>query len=58
MLMLAAAHVGVAVSWLLCWTLIVAAAGAAMRSSRLRRVVDRITGSVLIMLGFRAAVAR
>jgi threonine/homoserine/homoserine lactone efflux protein len=58
MLVLAIAHVGVAVSWLLCWTVIVGAAGAAVRSSQFRRVVDRITGSVLIMLGVRAAVAR
>jgi threonine/homoserine/homoserine lactone efflux protein len=58
LLVLAAVHVGVAVSWLLCWSAIVAAARAAVRSSRFRRVVDRITGSVLIGLGVRAAVAR
>jgi threonine/homoserine/homoserine lactone efflux protein len=58
MLVLAAAHVGVAVGWLLCWSVIVGAARVAVRSSRFRRAVDRITGSVLIMLGVRAAVAR
>jgi len=58
LLVLAAAHVGVAVSWLLCWTLIVGAAGAAVRSARLRRAIDRVTGSVLVLLGVRAVAAR
>ena len=58
MLVLAVAHVTVAVSWLLCWTVIVGRARGVMQSPGFRRAIDRITGSVLILLGVRTAVAR
>jgi threonine/homoserine/homoserine lactone efflux protein len=57
MLVLATAHVVVAVGWLLCWTAVVGRARAVVRSPRFRQVIDRVTGSVLILLGIRTAAA-
>jgi threonine/homoserine/homoserine lactone efflux protein len=58
MLQLVAAHVAVAGGWLLVWTQIVGGARRVVRSEPFRRVMDRVTGSVLVGLGVRTAVAR
>jgi threonine/homoserine/homoserine lactone efflux protein len=58
MLQLVAAHLVVAGGWLLVWTQIVGGARRVVRSEPFRRVMDRVTGSVLVGLGVRTAVAR
>lgn len=56
MLVLAAAHVVVAVGWLLCWTVLVGAARGVVRSRWFRSAVGYVTGVVLVALGVRTAV--
>jgi threonine/homoserine/homoserine lactone efflux protein len=56
MLVLAAAHVAVAVGWLLCWTVLVGAARGVVRSRWFRSAVGYVTGVVLVALGVRTAV--
>ena len=43
--------------WLALYSFAVAKAGDILRQSRIRRVIDGITGAVLLALGFRTAVA-
>jgi threonine/homoserine/homoserine lactone efflux protein len=56
MLVLAGAHVVVAVGWLLCWTVLVGAARGVVRSRWFRSAVGYVTGVVLVALGVRTAV--
>jgi threonine/homoserine/homoserine lactone efflux protein len=58
MLQLVAAHIVVGGGWLLVWTLIVGGARRVLCAAPFRRVLDRVTGSVLVGLGVRTAVAR
>jgi len=58
MLQLVAAHIVVGGGWLLVWTLIIGGARRVLRSAPFRRVMDGVTGSVLVGLGVRSAVAR
>ena len=57
---LCAAHLVVAGGWLLVWTAVVnvsvTVSRRTLRSARFRRVLDRVSGSVLIGLGVRTAV--
>jgi threonine/homoserine/homoserine lactone efflux protein len=43
--------------WLACYSLAVAKAGDFLRRGKIRRIIDGITGSVLLALGLRAAVS-
>jgi threonine/homoserine/homoserine lactone efflux protein len=56
MLVLAVAHIVVAVGWLLSWTLVVSAARATVRSRRFRALLEQLTGLVLVTMGVRTAV--
>ncbi|AHH96139.1 LysE family translocator [Kutzneria albida] len=55
---LAAAHVVVAASWLLVWTFAVSGARTVVGRPGFRRVLDRVTATVLIVLGLRTAAPR
>ena len=57
MLELCVAHVIVAAGWLLIWTTIVHLSRRTVRSPRFRRVMDRVTGVVLVGLGLRTGLA-
>jgi threonine/homoserine/homoserine lactone efflux protein len=57
MLALGAAHLVVAAGWLVVWTCVVSASRRTLASHRFRRVLDRISGAVLIGLGLRTAAA-
>jgi threonine/homoserine/homoserine lactone efflux protein len=57
-LVLCAAHVTVAVSWLLLWAGTVHFSRRALRTPTLRTAMSRISGLVLIALGVRTALAR
>ncbi len=55
MMALCAAHVFVAAGWLTVWTAVVDVSRRTVRSRRFRRIMDRMSGAVLIGLGIRAA---
>ncbi|MER5768321.1 LysE family translocator [Streptomyces sp. NPDC001985] len=55
---LAVAHVGVVVTWLLFWTSVVSAARTVIDTPRFRRAMARAAGAVLVALGVRTAVVR
>ena len=57
MLELCLAHIVVAGGWLLIWTTIVHLSRRTVRSPSFRRVMDRITGAVLVGLGLRTGLA-
>jgi threonine/homoserine/homoserine lactone efflux protein len=58
MLALVAVHIVVAVTWLLTWTGVTTGLRGTVATPRFRRVMDRVTGSVLVGLGVRTAAAR
>ncbi|MCT9929633.1 LysE family translocator [Planotetraspora sp. A-T 1434] len=55
-LILATGHALLITLWLLLWTAVIARAAHAMRSPSFKAVLSRITGTVLIALGLRAAM--
>ncbi|MFC4022066.1 LysE family translocator [Micromonospora sp. GCM10011542] len=55
MLVLATAHAALHTCWLACWTAISGAAARLLRTVRVRRALDRLTGAILVGLGIRAA---
>jgi threonine/homoserine/homoserine lactone efflux protein len=57
MLELCVAHIVVAAGWLLIWTTIVHLSRRTVRSPLFRRVMDRVTGVVLVGLGLRTGFA-
>ncbi|HEV3361371.1 MAG TPA: LysE family translocator [Pseudonocardiaceae bacterium] len=57
MLELCLAHIVVAAGWLIIWTTIVHLSRRTVRSPSFRRVMDRITGVVLVGLGLRTGLA-
>ena len=57
MLELCVAHVIVAAGWLLIWTTVVHLSRRTVRSPVFRRVMDRVTGVVLVGLGLRTGLA-
>ena len=56
-LLLAAIHVTFSLAWLSAYGAAISRAGAALRRPRVRRVLDAVTGLVLVGLGARLAVA-
>ncbi|SOD72682.1 threonine/homoserine/homoserine lactone efflux protein [Jatrophihabitans sp. GAS493] len=56
-LLLGLAHIAVATSWLLTWTLVVQLSRRTFSSAGFRRSMDRISGAVLVALGLRTAAA-
>ncbi|MEH1031289.1 LysE family translocator [Micromonospora profundi] len=56
MLLLATAHSALHTCWLAGWTVVSGAAGRLLRTAAVRRVLDRLTGVILLGLGVRAAV--
>ncbi|MFE3188205.1 LysE family translocator [Nocardia sp. NPDC059240] len=54
---LAVAHIAVAVTWLGVWTMTVSAARQTIALPQFKRVMTRITGTVMIALGIRTALA-
>jgi RhtB (resistance to homoserine/threonine) family protein len=54
-LVLGGLFVAMTVIWLSAWALMAARASAALRRPKVRRVIDRVTGSVLIAFGVRLA---
>lgn len=54
MLVLATAHAALHTCWLAGWTAISGAAARLLRTARVRRALDRLTGAILIGLGVRA----
>ncbi|GAB2529648.1 LysE family translocator [Nocardia heshunensis] len=54
---LAVAHVVVAVTWLTVWTMTVSAARQTIALPRFKVVMNRVTGTVMIALGVRTAIA-
>ena len=54
---LAAIHIAMGVVWLVFFAWLVARARDAVSRPRVRRVVDRVTGTVLVALGLRVATA-
>ncbi|GIJ30154.1 lysine transporter LysE [Micromonospora qiuiae] len=56
MLLLATAHAVLHTGWLAGWTAVTGAATRLLRTDRVRRGLDRITGIVLIGLGVRSAL--
>lgn len=57
MLELCVAHIVVAGGWLLIWTTVVHLSHRTVRSPLFRRVMDRVTGVVLVGLGLRTGLA-
>ncbi|MFI6226384.1 LysE family translocator [Micromonospora echinospora] len=55
MLVLASAHAVLHTCWLAGWTVISGAAARLLRTLRVRRALDRLTGAILVGLGIRAA---
>ncbi|RAO19455.1 LysE family translocator [Micromonospora noduli] len=55
MLLLATAHVALATCWLAGWTVVSGAAARLLRTASVRRMLDRLTGVILVGLGVRAA---
>ncbi|MFI5489068.1 LysE family translocator [Micromonospora echinaurantiaca] len=56
MLLLATAHAVLHTGWLAGWTAVTGAAARLLRTERVRRALDRVTGGVLIGLGVRSAL--
>ncbi|MEU7760886.1 MULTISPECIES: LysE family translocator [Micromonospora] len=56
MLLLATAHAVLHTGWLAGWTAVTGAAARLLRTDRVRRALDRITGAVLVGLGVRSAL--
>ncbi|MEU5909388.1 LysE family translocator [Micromonospora sp. NPDC047527] len=56
MLLLATAHSALHTCWLAGWTAISGAAARLLRTAAVRRVLDRLTGVILLGLGVRSAV--
>jgi threonine/homoserine/homoserine lactone efflux protein len=57
MLELCIAHIIVAAGWLLIWSTVVHLSRQTVRTPRFRRIMDRISGLVLVALGIRTGVA-
>ncbi len=57
-LLLAAVYAGLCLVWLCTFTLLMSRMREALRSPRVVRIVERVTGSVLILVGLRVAVDR
>ncbi|MFC6022812.1 LysE family translocator [Plantactinospora solaniradicis] len=55
MLVLATAHAALHTCWLAGWTAISGAAARLLRTARVRRALDRLTGAILVGLGIRTA---
>jgi threonine/homoserine/homoserine lactone efflux protein len=55
MLVLASAHAVLHTCWLAGWTVVSGAAARLLRTLRVRRALDRLTGALLVGLGIRAA---
>ncbi|MFI7606032.1 LysE family translocator [Micromonospora sp. NPDC049366] len=55
MLVLASAHATLHTCWLAGWTVVSGAAARLLRTLRVRRALDRLTGALLVGLGIRAA---
>ncbi|MEV0728201.1 LysE family translocator [Polymorphospora sp. NPDC050346] len=55
MLVLASAHAVLHTCWLAGWTVVSGAAARLLRTLRARRALDRLTGTILVGLGIRAA---
>ncbi|NBE85466.1 LysE family translocator [Micromonospora rubida] len=55
MLVLASAHAVLHTCWLAGWTVVSGAAARLLRTLRVRRALDRLTGAILVGLGIRAA---
>ncbi|MGI5520299.1 LysE family translocator [Micromonospora sp. CA-259024] len=56
MLLLATAHAALHTCWLAGWTVVSGAAARLLRTATVRRLLDRLTGAILLGLGVRAAV--
>jgi RhtB (resistance to homoserine/threonine) family protein len=56
--LLAAIHIAMSVVWLVFFAWLVARARDAVARPRVRRVLDRVTGTVLVALGLRVATSR
>uniref|UniRef100_UPI00269E628D hypothetical protein n=1 Tax=Micromonospora craniellae TaxID=2294034 RepID=UPI00269E628D len=56
MLVLASAHAVLHTCWLAGWTVVSGAAARLLRTLRVRRMLDRLTGALLVGLGVRTAV--
>ncbi|MGW0431978.1 LysE family translocator [Micromonospora sp. NPDC003197] len=56
-LILATVHALLIVSWLLLWTVLIGRATRLLKSPRFKLVLNRITGSVLVVLGLRTALS-
>ncbi|WP_406108831.1 LysE family translocator [Micromonospora globbae] len=57
MLLLATGHAALHTVWLAGWTVLSGAAATLLRTAAVRRLLDRLTGAVLVGLGVRSAVA-
>lgn len=57
-MLLACMHIALGIAWLSVYAWLLARAVEAFRSSRLRRALDALTGTVLVALGVRLAVQR
>ena len=57
-LLLAATHALLTLAWLLLFAGAASRARLALRRERIRRLIDRVTGSVLVALGIRVALQR
>jgi threonine/homoserine/homoserine lactone efflux protein len=57
-LMLAGLHIAMSVVWLAAFASAVARAGHVLRRPRVRRVLERLTGTALVALGLRLATAK
>ncbi|MEO3769027.1 LysE family translocator [Micromonospora sp. B9E7] len=55
MLLLVTAHAALATCWLAGWTVVSGAAARLLRTASVRRMLDRLTGVILVGLGVRAA---
>lgn len=55
MLLLATAHAALHTCWLAGWTVVSGAAARLLRTASVRRMLDRLTGVILVGLGVRAA---
>ncbi|MBG6105294.1 threonine/homoserine/homoserine lactone efflux protein [Micromonospora vinacea] len=55
MMLLATAHAALATGWLAGWTVVSGAAARLLRTASVRRMLDRLTGVLLVGLGVRAA---
>jgi threonine/homoserine/homoserine lactone efflux protein len=57
-LLLAGVYSAMCAVWLVAFTLAVTRVREALRSPRVTRIVERVTGSVLVIVGLRVAVDR